>query len=85
MLNLAAQRVLKDLSWHAVIRSATTHKGSKHAQSRNEEVQRRGVHLLEWIDLEPLREAGVSEFLFSALPLKIRGATGSWIRPVAVI
>ncbi|HEV2527436.1 MAG TPA: cyclase family protein [Thermomicrobiales bacterium] len=46
---------------------------------------RRGVHLLEWLDLEGLRDAGTSEFLFCALPLKIRGATGSWIRPVAVI
>ena len=46
---------------------------------------RRGVHLLEWLDLEPLHESGAAEFLFCALPLKIRGATGSWIRPIAVI
>ncbi len=46
---------------------------------------RRGVHLLEWIDLEPLHASGATEFLFCALPLKIRGATGSWIRPIAVI
>ena len=50
-----------------------------------EMLYRRGVHLLEWIDLEPLHETGASEFLFCALPLKIRGATGSWIRPIAVI
>jgi kynurenine formamidase len=56
--------------------------------SRNLHVEmlyRRGVHLLEWIDLEPLRESGASEFLFCALPLRVRGATGSWVRPVAVI
>lgn len=50
-----------------------------------EMLYRRGVHLLEWLDLEPLREAGATEFLFCALPLKIRGATGSWIRPVAIV
>ena len=46
---------------------------------------RRGVHLLEWVNLEPLRGLGISEVLFCALPLRIGGATGSWIRPVAVI
>lgn len=45
----------------------------------------RGVHLVEWVDLEPLREAGVSTFLFICLPLKLKGSTGSWVRPVAVL
>lgn len=45
----------------------------------------RGVHLLEWVDCESLGSAGVAEFLFICLPLKIAGATGSWVRPVAVV
>ncbi len=45
----------------------------------------RGVHLLEWIDLEPLRAANVATFLFVCTPLKIKGATGSWVRPIAVL
>jgi kynurenine formamidase len=44
-----------------------------------------GVYILESLDLEPLARAGVREFLFVALPLAIRGATGSMVDPVAVI
>jgi kynurenine formamidase len=44
----------------------------------------RGIHIIEALDLEKLAEDGVSEFLFVALPLKIRGATGSPIRPIAL-
>jgi kynurenine formamidase len=43
-----------------------------------------GVYLLESLDLEALAAAGVREFLFVALPLAIRGATGSMVDPVAV-
>ena len=45
----------------------------------------RGVHLLEWVDLEPARAAGAVTFLFVCTPLKIQGATGSWVRPIAVL
>lgn len=45
----------------------------------------RGVYIMESLDLEALAEAGVTEFLFVALPLGIAGATGSMIDPVAVI
>jgi kynurenine formamidase len=44
----------------------------------------RGIHIIEVLDLEKLAEDGVSEFLFVALPLRIRGATGSPIRPIAL-
>jgi kynurenine formamidase len=44
-----------------------------------------GVHLMESLDLEELARDRVYEFLFVALPLKIRGATGSMIDPLAVI
>jgi kynurenine formamidase len=44
----------------------------------------RGVHLIEWMNLETLAQAPVREFLFVCLPLKLRGASGSWVRPTAV-
>jgi kynurenine formamidase len=45
---------------------------------------RRGIHLLEWLDLEALAASGRHEFLFVAAALKLRGASGSWVRPVAI-
>lgn len=45
----------------------------------------RGVYLLESIYLEELARDEVFEFLFIALPLKIRGATGSMVDPLAII
>jgi kynurenine formamidase len=44
----------------------------------------RGIHLIEMLDLETLAADGVAEFLFVAVPLKILGATGSPLRPLAV-
>jgi kynurenine formamidase len=43
------------------------------------------VYLMESLNLEELARDRVYEFLFVALPLKIRGATGSMVDPVAVI
>jgi hypothetical protein len=40
--------------------------------------------LLENLDLAELARDGTSEFLFLALPERIKGATGSLIRPIAV-
>ena len=45
----------------------------------------KGIHIIECLNLEALAAAGIREFLFVALPLKIRGATGSPVRPVAVV
>jgi kynurenine formamidase len=45
----------------------------------------RGVHLLEILNLEELAAAEAYEFLFVCSPLKIVGATGSWVRPVAIV
>lgn len=45
----------------------------------------RGIYLMESLDLEELARDRVHEFLFVALPLKIRGATGSMIDPLAVV
>jgi len=43
-----------------------------------------GIQIMEVLNLEELAEARVYEFLFIALPLKIRNATGSPIRPIAI-
>jgi len=44
-----------------------------------------GIYIMESLDLEELARQRVYEFLFVALPVKIRGATGSMVDPVAVI
>jgi kynurenine formamidase len=46
---------------------------------------RAGVYIVENLLLEELGEAGVTEFTFVCLPLKIVGATGSPVRPVALV
>jgi kynurenine formamidase len=45
----------------------------------------RGVHIAELLHLEDLARDGVHEFLFVCLPLRVRGATASMVRPVAVV
>jgi kynurenine formamidase len=42
-----------------------------------------GIHLIENLNLEALAGNGVSEFIFVAAPLKIRGGTGAPVRPLA--
>jgi len=44
-----------------------------------------GIYLLESIYLEEIARDRVYEFLFVMLPLKIRGATGSMVDPVAMV
>ena len=43
-----------------------------------------GVHIIEALNLEVLAASQVSEFVFAAAPLRIRGGTGSPMRPVAL-
>lgn len=45
----------------------------------------KGVNLIEILDLDEAADAKLTEFLFVCLPLRIVGATGSWVRPVAVV
>ncbi len=45
---------------------------------------RAGIPILENLNLEELAAARVYEFLFVCLPLKMRGATGSPVRPIAI-
>lgn len=44
-----------------------------------------GIHIIECLNLEELSRLGAAEFLFVAAPLKIRGGTGSPIRPYALV
>jgi kynurenine formamidase len=44
-----------------------------------------GIHIIEVMDLSALAEADISEFLFVLAPLNIVGATGSPVRPLAVV
>jgi kynurenine formamidase len=45
----------------------------------------RGVHLIENLNLEELGRDKVSEAMFVCLPLRLTGASGSWVRPIAVV
>ena len=46
---------------------------------------RAGIPIIENLNLEELAGAGVKEFTFICLPLKMRGATGSPVRPIALV
>jgi kynurenine formamidase len=44
-----------------------------------------GVYIIEHLDLEAMAEEDSAEFVFLVTPLRITGATGSPIRPVAMV
>jgi len=44
-----------------------------------------GIYIMESLNLEVLAADGVRDFTFVASPLRLRGATGSPLRPLAVI
>jgi kynurenine formamidase len=46
---------------------------------------RHGIYILENLNLEELAAARCREFCFVGVPLKFRGATGSPIRPLALV
>ncbi len=46
---------------------------------------RAGIYIVENLNLEALAQDRCYEFTFICLPLKIRGATGSPVRPIAVV
>jgi kynurenine formamidase len=48
-------------------------------------IMQRGIHILEIVNLEELARDRVFRFLFVATPLKIQGATGSPVRPIAIV
>ena len=47
-------------------------------------IARRGIHILEMVNLEELARDRVYHFLFVVTPLKIVGGTGSPVRPIAI-
>jgi kynurenine formamidase len=44
-----------------------------------------GIHILEIVNCEELARDRVYTFLFVASPLKLKGATGSPVRPIAIV
>jgi len=44
-----------------------------------------GIHIIECLNLDALAAEGIREFLFIGAPLKIQGATGAPIRPLALV
>jgi kynurenine formamidase len=48
-------------------------------------IVRAGIYIIESLYLEELARDGVHEFAFVCLPLKLRGGTGSPVRPLALI
>ena len=46
---------------------------------------RAGIYIVEGLNLEELARDGVREFAFVCLPLKLRGGTGSPVRPLALV
>jgi kynurenine formamidase len=46
---------------------------------------RAGIYILESLQLEALAADGVREFALVCLPLKLRGGTGSPVRPIALV
>jgi 4-oxalocrotonate tautomerase family enzyme len=48
-------------------------------------IARNGIYIIENLQLEELAAAGVSRFTFVCLPLKFVGATGSPVRPIAIV
>lgn len=47
-------------------------------------IVRNGIYIVENLALEELARDGVHEFMFVCLPLKMRGVTGSPVRPLAI-
>jgi kynurenine formamidase len=48
-------------------------------------IAQNGIHIIENLELEELSGAATGAFAFVALPIRISGATGSPLRPVALI
>jgi kynurenine formamidase len=44
-----------------------------------------GIHIIECLNLETLAADRVYEFTFVAAPLKLKGATGAPVRPLAIV
>ncbi|MBS4178802.1 cyclase family protein [Lederbergia citrea] len=45
----------------------------------------KGIHIMEYVEMESLSKDNIYEFLFISAPLTVRNATGSMINPLAII
>jgi kynurenine formamidase len=45
----------------------------------------KGIYIIENLDLRELAAANQHTFAFIGIPLKLQGATGSPIRPIALV
>ena len=59
--------------------------GAEPMQVHAELIPKAGVFIFEMLDLRELSQQDAREFLFVALPLRIKGGTGSPINPVALV
>jgi kynurenine formamidase len=48
-------------------------------------IARHGIHILEMVNCEELARDRIYTFLFVCIPLKLVGATGSPVRPIAIV
>jgi kynurenine formamidase len=48
-------------------------------------IAKKGIHIIENVNLEEISAKRVYKFLFIGLPLKFKGATGSPLRPLAIV
>lgn len=60
-------------------------KGHSHMPAHHVLLVQRGIHIIEVLNLEELAEHGVTEFWFLMIPLRLVGATGSPVRPLAIV
>ncbi|MEO8591854.1 MAG: cyclase family protein [Candidatus Solibacter sp.] len=44
-----------------------------------------GIHIIECLNLEELAASAIYEFTFVGIPMKLRGATGAPVRPLAIV
>lgn len=77
-LLVGADNLAWDLPGHRDPELGATLPGHLHLICRN------GIHIVENLALEELAAAGVYEFTFICLPLKMHGATASPVRPLAL-
>lgn len=59
--------------------------GARPLEVHVELIPKAGIFIFEMMDLRELAATGIREFLFIAAPLRIAGATGSPINPLAIL
>jgi kynurenine formamidase len=59
--------------------------GAKHLEVHAELLVARGIPIVENLNLVPLAATGVARFLFVMAPLRLGGATGCPVNPLALL